>query len=248
MKREGIVVSDTAKLLVLTELSNLNWTQFFAVYRESSEENAADWYPELPLAEALKLYEAGYREYLLGVFQAENGMLLLLEKDGVYRSALRLIPQGQNSFLLEALETHPDFREMGFGKRILHEMMLYLHQTRPGCKVFSEVSRKNKQSIATHRAAGFSAETGENCDLRMTWTDAQLARLAAQEARLDRILAADSPSIEDLRALEAYYESPLWRMDYESDEAGQIPEQVKRGILSEDAIYDVLTTYEELLR
>ena len=37
-------------------------------------------------------------------------------------------------------------------------------------------------------------------------------------------------------------------MDYESDEAGQIPEQVKRGILSEDAIYDVLTTYEELLR
>ena len=82
----------------------------------------------------------------------------------------------------------------------------------------------------------------------MTWTDAQLARLAAQEARLDRILAADSPSIEDLRALEAYYESPLWRMDYESDEAGQIPEQVKRGILSEDAIYDVLTTYEELLR
>lgn len=235
-------------LLAFGDLSGLNWQQFFAVYRESSAENAAEWYPERSPEEALAKYEEGYRDYMSGDFQAEQGTLLVLETDGVYRSALRLLPQGQNMFLLEALETHPDFREMGFGKRILQEMMLYLHRQVPNCTVCSHVSRKNKISIQTHRAAGFSASKEENGDLRMTWSDAQIARIEEQEARLNRILAAEKPSVDDLRALEAYYESPLWRMDFESDEAGQIPEQVKRGVLSEDAIYDVLTSYEEILR
>ena len=235
-------------LLVFHDLSGLNWSQFFAVYRESSAENAAEWYPELSSEEAIAKYEEGYRDYMTGDFQVEQGTLLVLETDGAYRSALRLLPQGQNAFLLEALETHPEYRELGFGKRILQETMLYLHGAFPNCTVCSHVSRKNKISIQTHRAAGFTASKEENGDLRMTWSDAQLSRIEDQEARLDRILAAEKPSLDDLRALEAYYESPLWRMDSESDEAGQIPEQVKRGILSEDAIYDVLTTYEEMLR
>lgn len=235
-------------LLAFGDLSGLNWPQFFAVYRESSAENAAEWYPERSPEEALAKYEEGYRDYMIGDFQADQGTLLVLETDGVYRSALRLLPQGQNMFLLEALETHPDYREMGFGKRILQEMMLYLHRQVPNCTVCSHVSRKNKISIQTHRAAGFSASKEENGDLCMTWSDAQIARIEEQEARLNRILAAEKPSVDDLRALEAYYESPLWRIDFESDEAGQIPEQVKRGVLSEDAIYDVLTSYEEILR
>lgn len=234
-------------LLVFQDLAGLNWPQFFAVYRESSVENAAAWYPELSEEEALSKYEAGYQDYLLGEFQEAHGMLFVLEKDGVYRSALRLLPQEQNSFLLEALETHPDYREMGFGKRVLQETMLYLHRRIPGCAMESFVSRKNKISIQTHRAAGFSAEKAVNGDLRMTWSDAQLTRIEEQEARLDRILTSDKPSVEDLRLLAAYYDSTLWRIDFESDEAGQIPQQIKRGVLSEDAVYDVLTTYRELL-
>lgn len=234
-------------LLIFQNLSDLNWEQFFAVYRESSLENAAEWYPELSEQEALEKYETGYRDYLLGDFQSEHGILLVISKDGIYRSALRLLPQEENEYLLEALETHPNYREMGFGKCILHETMLYLHRNHPGCSVCSYVSIKNKISIQTHRAAGFSAAKDEDDMLRMTWTDAQFARIEEQEARLDRILSTDYPSAEDLRLLAAYYESPLWRLDYESDEAGQIPQQIKRGVLSEDAIYDVLTSYQDLL-
>ncbi len=234
-------------LLVFHELSGLNWPQFFAVYRESSAENAAEWYPELPESEALGKYEAGYRDYLLGEFQSEDGVLMVLQKDDIYRSALRLLPQGQNMFLMEALETHPDYREMGHGKRILQEMMLWLHRNHPNCTVRSDVSARNRKSIMTHRAAGLSATKEEDGKFCMTWTDSQLMRIEEQEARLDRILATEHPSLEDLRALAAYYDSPLWRMDFESDEAGQIPNQVKRGILSEDAIYDVLTTYRDLI-
>lgn len=46
--------------------------------------------------------------------------------------------------------------------------------------------------------------------------------------------------------LDSYYTGPLWRQDYEDDEAGLIPADLKRGILSQDAIYDLLTEYDGL--
>ncbi len=46
--------------------------------------------------------------------------------------------------------------------------------------------------------------------------------------------------------LEAYYTGGLWRRDLEDDEEGKIPEDLKRGILSQDGIYDLLTDYDEL--
>ena len=45
--------------------------------------------------------------------------------------------------------------------------------------------------------------------------------------------------------LEAYYTSPLWRQDYEDDCAGRLPEALKRGVLSEDAVYDLLLLQNE---
>lgn len=39
--------------------------------------------------------------------------------------------------------------------------------------------------------------------------------------------------------LEEYYESD-WRDDFEADENGELPPDLKRGILTEDAIYDLL--------
>ena len=45
---------------------------------------------------------------------------------------------------------------------------------------------------------------------------------------------------EKLRILEAYYTSGAWREDYEADERGELPSDLKRGILSQDALYDLL--------
>lgn len=50
-----------------------------------------------------------------------------------------------------------------------------------------------------------------------------------------------------LKRLIAYYESDLWRTDYSADCAGQLPTELKRGVLSEDAVYDLLTDYTRLL-
>lgn len=47
-----------------------------------------------------------------------------------------------------------------------------------------------------------------------------------------------------LKLLEEYYTSNEWRADYEADEAGAFPPELKRGVLSQDAVYDLLTDLE----
>lgn len=43
-----------------------------------------------------------------------------------------------------------------------------------------------------------------------------------------------------LEKLTEYYESVLWAKDYDDDNAGKLPCDLKRGVLTEDAIYDLL--------
>lgn len=47
-----------------------------------------------------------------------------------------------------------------------------------------------------------------------------------------------------LSTLEAYYTSPAWRTDFEADEAGLLPSDLKRGVLSEDGIYNLLEDFK----
>ena len=49
-----------------------------------------------------------------------------------------------------------------------------------------------------------------------------------------------------LFTLEAYYTSPAWRTDFEADEAGLLPPDLKRGVLSEDGIYNLLEEYKRV--
>ena len=50
----------------------------------------------------------------------------------------------------------------------------------------------------------------------------------------------------EIRKLEAYYISPQWKKDFAADEAGAYPESLKRGVLSEDGIWNVLERNKEL--
>ncbi len=71
---------------------------------------------------------------------------------------------------------------------------------------------------------------------------------------LETLLHKSSPSNDELEAmqesarqLEQYLQSDLWKQDYEDDEKGLLPHDLKRGVLSEDGIYNVLEEYRELL-
>ena len=50
--------------------------------------------------------------------------------------------------------------------------------------------------------------------------------------------------IRDLMGeIEAYYTGADWKQDFADDEAGLLPETLKRGVLSEDRLYDLLEEY-----
>ena len=84
------------------------------------------------------------------------------------------------------------------------------------------------------------------------WQTPQIARIKKYESYLNeaqQLLCAgeNSDRLKYLISeLKAYYESVKWRKDFESDEAGLLPKNLKRGVLSEDGINDLLDEYKEV--
>ncbi len=84
----------------------------------------------------------------------------------------------------------------------------------------------------------------------MEMNEFTLQRIVAMEAAFDRTAAAVKNLMEALDAYETvrvdidrltdYLDSGAWREDFEADEAGFVPGNLKRGVLSEDALYNLL--------
>ena len=66
---------------------------------------------------------------------------------------------------------------------------------------------------------------------------AQIRRITYYE---DMMQQAESGSVDQLKALSEYYGSDAWKRDFAADEAGLLPKDLKRGVLSEDGIYALL--------
>ena len=73
-----------------------------------------------------------------------------------------------------------------------------------------------------------------------------LDRVAPVLGNLEDALETFDGIQDDVKELSAYYESDEWRDDFEADEAGKLPKDLKRGVLSEDGIYDVLSDHYAL--
>lgn len=65
----------------------------------------------------------------------------------------------------------------------------------------------------------------------------QIKRIAYYEDVMQR---AENGSAELLGELSEYYGSAAWKRDFAADEAGLLPQKLKRGVLSEDGIYNLL--------
>ena len=66
----------------------------------------------------------------------------------------------------------------------------------------------------------------------------RIRRVEKYEQLFDEALASHDP--EKIRLLETYYTSGQWQEDYEADERGELPPEMKRGVLSQDLLYDLL--------
>ena len=78
----------------------------------------------------------------------------------------------------------------------------------------------------------------------------QIERIQYMENLLDFIIEARKEQNKSARIQEAtrilaeYYGSDEWKQDFADDEAGLLPKDLKRGVLSEDGIWNVLSSEE----
>ena len=62
-------------------------------------------------------------------------------------------------------------------------------------------------------------------------------------AALDKYVEAQ----QAIAVLNDYYGSDVWKQDFADDEAGRLPQDLRRGVLSEDGIWNLLADNRELL-
>ncbi len=90
-------------------------------------------------------------------------------------------------------------------------------------------------------------------DVGSEWPE-YMIRICDMEEMLDRVnyLLDNKGDLKELQPLieklEAYYTSQQWKDDFALDEAGELPDSLKRGVLSEDGIYNVLERFNDLKR
>ena len=68
----------------------------------------------------------------------------------------------------------------------------------------------------------------------------QIKRITYYETIMQQ---AENGAPELLRLLSDYYTSSAWKRDFAADEAGLLPKELKRGVLSEDGVYNLLEQF-----
>ena len=142
----------------------------------------------------------------------------LFEKDGIYHS------------LWIAMQDDPELTAVVRSRQ--------LHIYRNGIKVLV-LAGKSAPKIIREDAI---------CELL------HIERIKWMEQRFNNALAtikdgsADSLKAikEDVAELNKYYSSDLWKQNFAADEAGNLPPDLKRGVLSEDGIWNLLSDYREI--
>ena len=75
---------------------------------------------------------------------------------------------------------------------------------------------------------------------RITYYEGLFDKVSGIVSGLEHAIAAFEAAKPDIAALAACYKGGDWKTDFEADEAGLLPAGFRRGVLSEDGVYDLL--------
>ena len=89
---------------------------------------------------------------------------------------------------------------------------------------------------------------GENVPQHIFVMESILEKATQKMDALEKKIEEYEAFQAEIRKLEEYYTSPQWKADFAADEAGQYPDKLKRGVLSEDGIWNMLERNRELLQ
>lgn len=139
-------------LICAKSLDELDFSALMGIYVEANDENGAELWPDEEPLLRRELAEQAFYAYLRdGFYGKSHGNYYVLKENGESLAALRL-EAFLDGLLLEALETRPDSRRMGYAKKLVESVLAQLPL---GTKVYSHVSKTNEASLATHRSCGF---------------------------------------------------------------------------------------------
>lgn len=142
-------------LRIINALNQLSFRELMRVYEEGNRENGAELAPDATEDYQFFLAEQDFYSYLRDTFFRQNGAFYAVwEENGSYISALRVEPY-RDGLLMEALETKPDMRRMGYATALIQAVQSHLTEQGEG-RIYSHVSKKNTASLITHRNCGFS--------------------------------------------------------------------------------------------
>ena len=138
-------------LIVCEKIKDLSFSQLMMVYEEGNRENAEAFWPDMEEGQRMIRAEQEFYQYLREVFfPTEHARYFVWEENGNYVSALRLEPY-RDGMLLEALETHPGYRRMGYAASLIRAVQ----EVSSDVKIYSHVSKRNMASLKTHEKCGF---------------------------------------------------------------------------------------------
>ena len=81
---------------------------------------------------------------------------------------------------------------------------------------------------------------------RIRYYEALFDEVSRAVNELDKALEGFESIGKKAEELEKYYSGRQWKKDFSDDEKGLLPEDLKRGVLSEDGIYNLLEEVDRL--
>ncbi len=127
-------------LYVANSLKELDFRALMDIYEEGNAEKG----------DILQAEQDFYQYLRETFFVIPNAYYCLWQECGKFLSALRLEPY-KDGLLLEALETHPMHRRMGYATKLMQAALRHVEQG----KIYSHVHKDNVASLKTHEKCGF---------------------------------------------------------------------------------------------
>ena len=142
--------------------------------------------------------------------------------------------------------------KLAFTKRDIIQQVLLMSVERSLLKLKKEywrwVMKKGKEETLAKKSPYKEVKSADMIDRIDRVTDMEKYMKSATETimRLNIALSSFRTVQNTINYLDGYYQSPDWKEDFEADEAGLFPDDLPRGVLSEDGIYNLLEQNEDL--
>lgn len=137
-------------LKIVKNMAQFPFGQMMELYAETNAATAREQFPEFSEYESLYRVEMDFYRYLrYDFFTMGDSFYAIWMEGSLPVSALRF-ERWKDGWLLEGLETHPQYRGKGYGFRLMEAALEGL--TEP---VYAHVAKDNAPSLRVHEKCGF---------------------------------------------------------------------------------------------